>query len=155
MKKKLLFRCLTGAPIGVAISLVITIIISFCTGNGDYYPAPPGLVDLCGNTVTAVTVQMVCSLLFGAVAGGSSVIWETEKWNLLKQTLIHFAVLSVSSFPVAYILHWIPHNVFGALIYVAVFVLIYLIMWISIYFSIKVKIKKMNKQLQEMQNEEE
>ena len=52
-------------------------------------------------------------------------------------------------------MNWLPHHIYGALCYVGGFILVYLIMWLSIYFSIKVKIKKMNKQLQEMQNEEE
>lgn len=150
MKKKLLLRCLIGAPVGVTISLIITVIISLCMGGGDYYAAAPELVTLCGNKITAVIVQLVCSLFIGALAGGSSVIWEIEKLNLLKQTLLHFAVLSVFSFPIAYVLSWIPHNVYGALGYVAAFISVYLIMWCSIYFSIKMKIKKMNKQLQDM-----
>ena len=96
-------------------------------------------------------MQIICSLFIGALAGGSSVIWEIEKLNLLKQTLLHFAVLSVFSFPVAYVLNWIPHRLYGALCYVAAFILVYLTMWCSVYFSIKLKVKKMNKQLHDMQ----
>ncbi|MDE5666978.1 MAG: DUF3021 domain-containing protein, partial [Clostridia bacterium] len=78
-----------------------------------------------------------------------------EKWSLLKQTLIHFSVIAVPFFGIGYVMNWLPHHIYGALGYVGGFILVYLIMWLSIYFSIKVKIKKMNKQLQEMQNEEE
>lgn len=150
MKKKLVYRCLLGAPIGVLVSLIITIIISLCTGNGEYFPAPHELMDFCDNTITAVCIQMVCSLLIGAVAGGSSVIWDVEQWSLLKQTLIHFIVISIPFFTVGYILNWLPHHLYGALGYAGAFILVYLIMWVSIYFSIKTKIKKMNSQLQEL-----
>lgn len=150
MKKKLIYRCLLGAPIGVLVSLIITIIISLCTGNGEYFPAPHELMDFCGNTITAVCIQMVCSLLIGAIAGGSSVIWDVEQWSLLKQTLIHFIVISIPFFTVGYILNWLPHHLYGALGYAGAFILVYLIMWVSIYFSIKTKIKKMNSQLQEL-----
>ena len=34
MKKKILFRCLIGAPLGLAISTIITICISFAQGDG-------------------------------------------------------------------------------------------------------------------------
>lgn len=78
MKKKLIFRCLFGAPIGVTVSLIITIIISLCTGNGEYFPAPHELMDWCGNEVTAVIIQLICSLVVGAIGGGSSVIWDME-----------------------------------------------------------------------------
>ena len=140
-----------GAPIGITISLIITIIISLCTGHGDFYPAPHELIDWCGNPITAVVVQTICAALMGSIFGGASVIWDMEKWSLLKQSLVHFSVLSVSSFPLAYILNWLPHYLYGALGYIGAFLSVYIIIWISIYFSTKSKIKKMNKQLEEMQ----
>lgn len=153
MKKKILQRSLLGAPIGVVISLIITIIFSLSMGQGEYYPAPHELIDWCGNAVTAVIVQMICSLFIGAVGGGSSVIWEIEKWSLLKQTLIHFAVIAVPFIGVSYVMNWLPHHLYGALGYLGGFVSAYIIMWCSIFFSIRAKIKKMNKQLREAQQE--
>lgn len=155
MKKKILFRSLMGAPIGVLVSLIITIIFSLCMGNGEYFPAPHELIDWCGgNETTAVIVQLICSLLVGAIGGGSSVIWEIEKWSLLKQTLVHLAVIAVPFFGIGYVMNWMPHYLYGALGYVGGFILVYVVMWCSIYFSIRAKIKKMNKQLQAMQQEE-
>ena len=152
MKKKILFRSCFGAPIGVTISLIITVIFSLCTGQGEYYPAPHELVDWCGgNETTAVIVQMICSMIVGAVCSGASVIWEIEKWNLLKQTLINFAVIAVPFFGLGYIMNWMPHHIYGALGYVGGFAGGYVVMWCAIYFSIKAKLKKMNKQLQEIQ----
>lgn len=155
MKKKILLRSLVGAPVGVTISLIITIIFSLCTGHGEYFPAPHELVYWCGgNATTAVIVQMLCSLFIGAVGGGSSVIWEIEKWSLLKQTLIHFAVIAVPFIGISYVMNWLPHYIYGALGYTGAFIAMYVIMWCSIYFSIKSKIKKLNKQLMEMQQGE-
>lgn len=155
MKKKILLRSLVGAPVGVTISLIITIIFSLCAGHGEYFPAPHELVDWCGgNATTAVIVQMLCSLFIGAVGGGSSVIWEIEKWSLLKQTLIHFAVIAVPFIGISYVMNWLPHYIYGALGYTGAFIAMYVIMWCSIYFSIKSKIKKLNKQLMEMQQVE-
>lgn len=149
MKKDIIIRSLIGAPIGVVISMIITIIISLCTGHGEYYAAPHELVDLCGSEIVAVIIQLVCSLLVGAIGGGSSVIWNIEKWSLLKQTLIHMLVLVVPYIPLSYVLNWLPHHLYGALGYVAAFVLVYIIIWVSIYLSIKFKIKKMNQHLEE------
>lgn len=155
MKKKIISRSLLGAPIGVTISLIITIIFSLSMGHGEYFPAPHELIEWCGgNATTAVIVQLFCSLLVGAICGGSSVIWEIEKWSLLKQTLIHYAVISVPFFGIGYIMNWMPHYLFGALGYAGGFVAVYLIMWFSIYFSIKSKIKKMNEQLRGIQQED-
>lgn len=156
MKKKIIVRSFLGAPIGVTISLIITIIFSLSLGNGEYFPAPHDLISWCGgNETTTVIVQMICSLIVGAICGGSSVIWDIEKWSLLKQTLVHFAIITIPFFGIGYIMNWMPHHLYGALGYIGGFILVYLIMWFSIYFSIKTKIKKMNKQLQDIQQEKE
>ncbi len=155
MKKKILFRSLVGAPIGVTISLIITIIISLCSGHGEYFSAPPDLISWCGDNETlAVIVQTICSVFIGAVFAGASVIWDMEKWSVTKQTLIHFAVIAVPYFGIGYVMNWMPHHLYGALGYTAAFVIMYVLIWVSIYFPIKAKIKKMNKQLQENKNEE-
>lgn len=154
MKKKLLFRGLIGAPIGVTVSLIITIVFSLSMGHGEYFPASHDLIDwFGGNATAAVIVQMICSLLVGAICGASSVIWEIEKWSLLKQTLIHFAVIAVPFFGIGYFMNWLPHHIYGAFGYIGGFVAVYSIMWISIYLSIKSKIDKMNKRLEGMQQE--
>lgn len=153
MKKKILFRSLLGAPIGVTVSLIITIIFSLCMAHGGYFPAPHALIKWCGNEITAVIVQMLCSLLVGAIGGGSSVIWEIEKWSLVKQTLVHLTIIAVPFFGLGYVLNWLPHYLYGALGYIGGFLSVYVIMWCSIYFSIKAKIKKLNNRLQEDRKE--
>ncbi|HRF70903.1 MAG TPA: DUF3021 domain-containing protein [Candidatus Pelethenecus sp.] len=147
MKKQFIIRSCIGAPIGVMISIIITIIISLCTGHGTYYPVPLELIDLCGNEISAVGIQFVCSLLMGAAFGGASIIWNIDKWNLTKQTLLHFTIICFASFPMAFFMYWVPHYLYGALAYFGIFILIYGIIWISTYISIKIKIKKMNDNL--------
>ncbi len=148
MKKKILSRCLLGAPIGVLISIIVTIIISLCIGKGEYCSAPDDLISWCGNEINAVIVQTVCALVIGAISAGSSVIWEIEKWSLTKQTLVHFAVLVVPFISISYVLNWMPHNLIGGLSYAAAYVISYVLIWLSIFLSVRAKIKKMNKQIQ-------
>lgn len=141
---KIILRALVGAPIGLAISTIITIIISVCIGNGSFYPTDPELVNDCGNEINAVLVQTGCSLLYGAAFGGASVIWELESWSLLKQTVVHLIICSAATFPIAFFMHWMPRNVFGIVIYYAVFFAIYFGIWMSQYFSMKARLKKLN-----------
>ena len=154
MKKKILIRALIGAPIGFIISYIITIIISLATGNGDYYPASHELMSDCGSWIAAVIVQFFCSLIFGAIWGGASVIWEAENWSWLKMTLIHLAVCCTSTFPIAYFLHWIPtYTALGTILYFVGFFAIYFIIWASYYFPLKIRIKKMNDKIKEIKDE--
>ena len=94
MKKKIILRCLIGAPIGLSISFIITLIISAMINKGEFYPVVPQFTIICGNELNAVIIQSLCSLLYGAAFAGASVIWEVESWSLLKQTVLHCIVIS-------------------------------------------------------------
>ena len=89
MKKQVILRGLFGAPIGLFITTAIAIGISYSVGNGNFYPVAPALAEHCGSELNAVFFQTVMSLLYGAVFGGASAIWEMERWSLLRQTVTH------------------------------------------------------------------
>lgn len=81
MKKKVIIRCLIGAPIGLALSTIITIAISLTLGDGHYYAVVPELIADCGTEINAVLLQAICSLLYGAAGAGASLIWEIDDWS--------------------------------------------------------------------------
>lgn len=144
MKKKVILRSLIGAPIGLSISFIITLIISVIINKGEYYPVVPQLTALCSNELNAVVIQTICSLLYGAAFGGASVIWEIENWSLLKQTVIHCLVISVSMLPIAYCMYWIPHSFLGIASYIVIFFFIYFFIWFAQYFAMKKRIQEFN-----------
>ena len=147
MKKKVILRCLIGAPIGLSISFIITLIISVIINKGEYYPVVPQLTALCGNELNAVIIQTICSLIMGAAFAGASVIWEVENWSLLKQTILHFLVISVSTLPIAYCMYWIPHTFRGIVLYASIFFFIYFFIWLAGYFAMKKKIREINEKV--------
>lgn len=149
MKKKVIGRCLLGAPLGVAISFLITVIISITVGDGNYYPVVPELISDFGNEINAVCIQTLCSLLYGAAFAGASVIWEIEHWSLFKMTAAHLLICSAATFPIAYFMRWMPHNLIGVVIYFFIFLVIYLVIWITQYSAIKKRIKQMNKKIRD------
>lgn len=144
MKKKIILRCLIGAPIGLSISFIITLIISAMINKGEFYPVVPQFTIICGNELNAVIIQSLCSLLYGAAFAGASVIWEVESWSLLKQTVLHCIIISSSMFPIAYCMYWMSHNVLGIAIYIFIFFFIYFFIWFSQYFAMKKKIQAFN-----------
>ncbi|MCH5296340.1 MAG: DUF3021 domain-containing protein [Ruminococcus sp.] len=149
MKRNLFTRCLIGAPIGLSISYIITIIISVILDDGNFHPIVPQLANICGSEINAVAVQAVCSLLYGGVIAGASVIWEKDNWSILRQTLTHCIIISVTILPIAYLMHWMNHSVWGILSYFGIFFVIYFIIWIFQYYAIKKRIKAFNKRVQE------
>ena len=144
MKKKIILRCLIGAPIGLSISFIITLIISAMINKGEFYPVVPQFTIICGNELNAVIIQSLCSLLYGAAFAGASVIWEVESWSLLKQTVLHCIVISSSTLPIAYCMYWMPHNVLGIAIYIFIFFFTYFFIWLGQYFAMKKKIQAFN-----------
>lgn len=149
MKKKILIRCILGAPIGLAISTIITIIISITVGDGTFYPVVPELITKCGNEINAVVLQTICSFLYGAVWAGSTTIWEKEDWSILRQTTTHLIICSLTTLPIAYFTRWMPHNPVGILTYFGTFIIIYLIIWLSLYNSTRKRIKQLNQKIKE------
>jgi hypothetical protein len=148
MKKELIKRCLLGAPLGLACSTIITIIISLFLGDGLFHAVVPELAREMGSEINAVILQAVLSMVYGAAWAGASVIWNAEHWSLLKTTLVHLLVTSLASFPIAYFARWMPHNAAGILIYVGIFVASYAGIWFTQYFGMKKRIKELNEKLQ-------
>ena len=147
MKKRILCRALIGAPIGLAISTAITIFSSLRSGDGNYYPGGPALVEQCGNEINAVVAQMIASLLYGAVWAGASVIWEMDDWSLLRQTVTHLLAGSIATFPVAYLMYWMKHSIAGVVVYFAIFIGIYVGIWITLYSRAKREVTKLNEKV--------
>ena len=147
MLKKVLLRCLLGAPLGLAIGTVITIVISLFVGDGTYYAVVPELIRDCGSEINAVVFQSVLSLIYGAAWAGASVVWENERWSILKQTVTHLIICSAATFPIAYFARWMPHNLNGVLLYFGIFVVIYIGIWLSQYTAMKKKVKQINERL--------
>ncbi len=149
MKKKVIIRCLIGAPIGLAISTLITIAISLAVRDGHFYPVAPELITDTGGELNAVILQAICALLYGAAWAGASVIWEIERWSILRQSVTHLIICSLATFPIAYFTRWMPHNAAGILLYFGIFFGIYLFIWLSQYFAMKIKLKRINEKVKE------
>ena len=135
-----------GAPIGLAISTIIAILDSWYIGDGKIYAVVPELAADLGSEIGAVTIQMLCSLLYGAAFAGASVIWDTD-WSLTKMTAIHFLICSAATFPIAYLLRWMEHSAGGVLIYFGQFLAIYIAIWIASYVRLKRSINALNKKV--------
>lgn len=147
MRKKVILRALLGAPLGVFICTLFSIIVSLVVDDGNYYATVPELNSLFGSELTAIIIQTAAAFIYGAVWGGASAIWENENWSLLKQTVLHLVICSVATYPIAYTTFWMPHNLIGSVVYFAIFLIIYAFIWLIIYLPTRKKINKVNQSL--------
>ena len=147
LKKQFILRFLIGMPIGLLICYFITLFISIGVGDGNFYPVQTELTNLCKSQLNAVIVQTIAGMIYGGMWGGASVIWEVDSWSLTRQTVTHLIVISVTSFPIAYVMRWMPQNIYGILIYCAIFFFIYFGIWLGTYCKIKAQIKQINSKI--------
>ena len=147
MKKKAFLRGLLGFPLGISIGYIITILISFGWGKGNYFACEPAFAEMMGNEINAVMLQAVLCGLLGSAFAASSVIWEMEEWSIAKQTGWYFVITSLVMMPIAYFANWMEHSIVGILSYFGVFLLIFIIFWVTQYLAWKNKIKKINLKL--------
>lgn len=149
MVKKISGRIVLGFPLGVFLSYGITVMISLITKDGNYYPVVPAFALSAGTEMRAVLLQFIFSGLMGAGFGAGSLVWEAEDWSILKQSLAHFAIISVSTLPVAYLLHWMGHSVVGVTTYFLFFIGFYVVIWFILYTTWKKRIQAINAKLRE------
>ena len=149
MKKKMLIRCAFGAPMGLAITMFITIMISAIIGDGKFYAVPPMLIEDWGGELNAVMIQSVCAMIFGAAWAVADLFWEMDNWTLLRQTITHLLLISLSALPISWFMHWMPRTLGGVLIYFGIFFGIYLVIWVAQYLSMKKRIRQMNEKCRE------
>lgn len=140
-------RAAIGVPIGIAIGYSITIGVSLSLGTDTYYAVNHALIQSMGGQLSAVIFQYLMCALVGAVFSGGSAIWEAEHWGLARQTIVHFALVTLTMMPVAWFSGWVGHTLTGFLIYLGVFAGIYLIHWVVLSMYWRNKVSKINQHL--------
>ncbi len=147
MKKKIILRSILGFPIGISIGYLITVFISLCHADGNYLPCVPELISAVGNEINAVVLQTFLCGLVGTGFAASSVIWEIEKWSIIKQTGVYFIIISVIMLPIAYFTYWMEHSIVGVFRYFGIFALIFTFIWVVQFVIGRHNVRKMNENL--------
>lgn len=148
MKKHLVVRGLFGIPTGIAISFIISLLISFIINDGTYYPVTPRLINITGSELNAVSLQMILASFMGAGSAMASVIWNLETWSIAKQTGVYFIVISIVMWPISFYAGWMPPTVIGSIVYITIFIIIFIIIWMIQYMIWRRKIQKLNQQFE-------
>ncbi len=147
MVKKIIGRGVIGFFGGITLSYLITLAISLCVGDGSYHAIEPRLIEDFGTELNAILIQSALSGVMGLGCALASLIWDNERWGFLKQTVLHFFVVSLSILPIAYFCRWMEHSPSGILSYTMLFVCIYAFIWLALFITYKSKVNKINQAL--------
>ncbi|MBD5559197.1 MAG: DUF3021 domain-containing protein [Clostridia bacterium] len=147
--REALRRGLIGLPWGVVINIVITLAISAAAGTGSYYAVTPALASLTGSEVGAMALQTLLCALLGMIGGMLSVIWQIERWSLLRQTAVFFAACLGAMMIVELLCGWIEPSWTAIGRAVAIFSALFVIQWFVLFFWYRRGVSKLNEKLRE------
>ena len=120
------------AVLGYALGIAIGVVIFLANGRRDFAQALPYIL-LCG--------------IPGAVAMGTSVIYEVEKWSVVRATVTHFVITFACLYLVGFALGWFRFGDAPFWIFTGVMVAAYVVIWQVQYQACKRKVRKMNEDL--------
>ena len=147
MLKEIIKRGLLGFMIGVFVGETILILESINAADGNFYAVSAYLTSNAGSELGAVIVQYLITGILGLTFSAGSIIFEIDRWSLLLQTVVHFAVTSVIMYISGFFCGWFPHTVSSTVIWFVMFIIIYVIFWVSFYNYFKKKTREINEQL--------
>lgn len=141
-------RALLGMPLGIAVTQIISICVSYALGGSAYYPCVPELIDAYGgNELAAAVVQLLVSMGYGALCGAASIIWDIERWSLVRRTALFFGILLAGMLTAGYTACWMPHSWSGMLRYILIFAGIFAVIWVTEYAVARKRMQELNAEL--------
>lgn len=152
--KKLVLRVLLGAPLGIAMGQIITIVLSLIWGQGYYAPVVPEMARELGGVLPAVIVQTALCAVLGAVFAGASLVWQQECWGIAKQSGLYLLITLAGMLPIAYACYWMEHTLSGVLMYIVIFLVIFLAIWLASYLPGRRQLKEINREIKEKRRAE-
>ena len=107
-----------------------------------------------------LTIHQVCLGIFSIsalafIAGGMNIVYQMERLPLMVAISIHGGVLYISYLVTYLINDWIQRGTIEILVFSGIFVFGYIIIWMIIYSIINRDTEKVNKILQENQQNKE
>ncbi|PWU66952.1 DUF3021 domain-containing protein [Gracilibacillus dipsosauri] len=130
---EVLRRSIIGIAIGALVTFVaLTILVIFSIES----------------TVIEIWRHFLSSMLMGVYFSLASLIFESERGSLLKQTIIHFVLSLIVISIVSIYAGWVPFTLWSLIIGLGIFLLTYFIMWIGIYTYYKKLEKSMNESIE-------
>ena len=92
-----------------------------------------------------LTFHAIGFLLYGIALGSSTILFESERLNVIQQTIIHASITICAHLIIGFAFEWIPSfsstYIANAIANLAV---IYIVIWVALYFYEKHQINKIN-----------
>jgi len=94
--------------------------------------------------------NLVISGIYGAVAMGSSIVYDVEKWSIARATATHFLLVFALYFLLVFSMGWFSLSDPVFWIVAGAMVAGYILIWLLQYLSYKRQIREMNDELKKL-----
>lgn len=125
---------LSFAAHGVLIGMAISVLFSYLSGTGNYYPSGPVFMAQFTNPLNALVSSIILWALMGILFGFGAMIFDIKNWSLAKQTVVNFLVYYLIFSPLAVLAGWFSLTLLNFVIFTAIFAVIYAICWLIMWF---------------------
>lgn len=98
--------------------------------------------------------QFLLGGIYGAVAMGSSLVYDIEKWSIARATATHFLLVFALYFLLVTAMGWFRLDDPVFWIVISVMVIAYVLIWLFQYLAYKRKIQAMNEELKKWKSRE-
>lgn len=138
IKKKAIILSVIGFVIGILIGLIISVIT---------HSAEDKALSLGTHLF-----YIIAGGLHGAIAMGTSAIYEIESWSIARVTITHFGITLLSFYILGTIQGWLTIGDTMFWIITVAFILAYFIVWLVNYIAYKRAVAKMNEDLEKLKD---
>ncbi len=146
MLAKIIKRAGLGFILGMALGNLIA-------AAGSNQIVSDTMIQRFGSPASALLVQTLLSGLIGAIAMAGTVLYELDEWPLLRIMAVHFAMIELSFFPIAFYLSWLK-NWKEALFMLVIRLIAYLIVFFIMWLRYRLQVKELNKANDKMNNQQ-
>lgn len=137
--KSAVWRGALGFALGVPVNLGI-----LCWARPDAFAG--------GMSNGALLTFILSGGLYGALALGSSVAYDIERWSVARATLTHLLVALGGMYLLGLVQGWLALTPFGFFIPTAGFIALYFLIWLVQYLSLRRKVGQMNRGIKRRRN---
>lgn len=153
--KKFWIMFSVGVPVGIVLCTLITVMTSSAlSGDGALHYCAPELSQRFGSEGLAILIQSAVSGLYGGIIMGATVVYDMERWSLLRATSVHCLVTLTLYYTTGLLLCWFSFSdINETLLTFTIFVSVYVCIWLVNYAKYRIEIAKFNDELEKIKKE--
>lgn len=154
MWKKVISRMFVSMAVTSLVCQVVLVVTSLLMG-GDRLPLAPSYRAHFATDTVALGVHVLLTGVIGAAFGGFSILFEIERWSLLKQGTLHFLLTAAVWVPLALFLWGLDRYPMAVLTTFLSFALTYGVTWWLNYRKCRQAVREINEKLRDLRAQEQ